>query len=134
MKNSQDRKQIVGDWLQRAQEDEQNITALIRDKNVSPSLVCFISQQMAEKYLKALLLFCSGDYPRIHDLTRLGILIEEHIKEAKELKESFTVLNSYYIGTRYATDFPEGFTWNMAEEAFGAAEKIKEFVIQEIVF
>lgn len=127
-----DRKLIISEWLIRAQEDENNVAALIKDKDVTPSLVCFLSHQMAKKYLKALLLFYSGDYPKIHDLTILGNLMNKHNKDISELKEYFITLNPYYIGTRYASDFPEGFTWKMAEEAYFAAQTIKNFVLQKI--
>jgi HEPN domain-containing protein len=134
MKDSQNKKHIVGEWLARAQEDENNIAVLLKNRDVSPSLVCFISQQMSEKNLKALILFYSGDYPRIHDLTQLGNLISEYDKEIKDLKEYFTTLNPYYVGVRYPGDFPEGFTWLMAENAYGAAKKIREFVVGKIIF
>jgi len=134
MSNSQDKKHIISEWLSYAQEDESNIIALLKDKDVSSSLVCFISQQMAEKNLKALLLFYSGDYPKIHDLRQLGNLIGKYDKEINNLKESFAVLVPYYTGVRYPGDFAEGFTWKMAEEAYGAAKEIKEFVLQKIVF
>jgi len=134
MKDSQNKKHIIGEWLARAQEDENNIVALLKSKDVSPSLVCFIAQQMSEKNLKAILLFYSGDYPRIHDLTQLGNLISAHDKEINDLKECFTILNPYYVGVRYPGDFPEGFTWEMAEEAYGAAKKIREFIMSKIIF
>ncbi|MFZ3073587.1 MAG: HEPN domain-containing protein [Minisyncoccales bacterium] len=134
MNDNQDKKQIIGEWMAYAQEDENNIIALIKDKDVSPSLVCFISQQMAEKTLKALLLFYSGDYPRIHDLTQLGNLIFVYDKQINDLKECFAVLGPYYIGVRYPGNFPEGFTWEMAEEAYGAGIKIKNHCSNKIVF
>jgi len=42
------------------------------------------------------------------------------------------VLNKYYATTRYPGDFPEGFSWTMAREAFEAAVSIKEFVLKRI--
>lgn len=134
MSDNQSKKQIVGEWLAYAREDESNIIALIKDRDVSPSLVCFISQQMSEKNLKAMLLFYSGDYPRIHDLTQLGNLISAYDKEINNIKEYFTILGPYYVGVRYPGNFPEGFTWKMAEEAYGAAKNIKEFISRRIVF
>lgn len=134
MKNDKDKKIIIGEWLIYAQEDENNIIALLKDRDVSPSLVCFIAQQMAEKNLKALLLFYRGDYPKIHDLTQLGNLIGRYDEEIKNLKECFTILGPYYVGVRYPGDFFEGFNWEMAKEAYAAAKKIREFVINKIVF
>ncbi|KKP79749.1 MAG: hypothetical protein A2271_00395 [Candidatus Moranbacteria bacterium RIFOXYA12_FULL_35_19] len=132
MNINDNQKQIINEWLEHSQEDENNIIALLEDRDVSPSLVCFISQQMAEKNLKALLLFYSGDYPKIHDLTKLGNLISVFDKQIIDCKEYFITLNPYYIGVRYPGDFPEGFSWDMAEEAYEATKKIKEFVLGKI--
>jgi len=132
MNDDKNKKIIINEWLINAQEDEGNASVLLKHKDVSPSLVCFISQQMAEKYLKSLLIFYSNDYPKIHDLVKLGNTIGFYDKNITELREFFVVLNPYYIGTRYAADFPEGFTWKMAEEAYTAAKKIKEYVLGKI--
>jgi hypothetical protein len=37
------------------------------------------------------------------------------------------------VDIRYPGDFPEGFTWVMADEAYAAAKKIREFVMAKIV-
>ena len=36
------------------------------------------------------------------------------------------------IETRYPGDFPEGFSWKDADDAFNSAERIKEFVLKKL--
>ncbi len=37
-----------------------------------------------------------------------------------------------YIEARYPGDFPEGFSWRDAQEAFDAAMRVKDFVLSKI--
>lgn len=117
------------EWLQKAQEDEFAGEAILEERG-APAPVCFHSQQMAEKCLKALLLFYGKEFPKIHDLIVLAALIEPIAPEIREYKQELELLNGYYIETRYPGDYPE-FTWKEAEEAFKAAIKIKEFVLDK---
>ena len=93
-----------------------------------------MSQQISEKNLKALLLFYSGDYPKTHDLNQLVTLIEQYANSiVDDLQEDIILLEPYYVGTRYPGDVSiESFTWEMAEQAYEAVGKIKEFVLYRI--
>jgi len=130
MKKSEPKDTLVREWLHRAQDDELNARAILKDRDGTPSLVCFLSEQIAEKGFKALLLFHTMDYPKTHDLNQLGSLIHPHCPSVmNDLKEEILLLGRYYVGTRYPANIPlESFSWDMAEEAFKAAIQIKEFV------
>ena len=52
---SEGNKLNIQEWIAKAKDDELSIKAIIKEK-AAPSTVCFLSQQMAEKYLKALLI------------------------------------------------------------------------------
>ncbi|MBU2595619.1 HEPN domain-containing protein [Patescibacteria group bacterium] len=119
------------EWVEKADEDELNIQSILKHKDGTPSLVCFLAQQMAEKYLKSLLVFYSRDYPKTHDLKRIATLIEPSVSDIFDLGQEFTKLNKCYIITRYPGEIPE-FSWQDAEENYKAAEKIKEFVLEKI--
>jgi len=99
-----------------------------------PLLVTPVSyrNRLAEKYLKALLIFHQKSFPKIHDIKRIATLIEPFEKSIFELEEELNVLNKYYATTRYPADFPEGFSWSDAREAFSAAKRIKAFVLEKI--
>ena len=52
--------------------------------------------------------------------------------EIKKFNKGYSVLNRFYIESRYPGDLPEGFGWKEAEEAFAIAEEIKKFVLDNI--
>ena len=119
-------------WIEKATEDELSIKVLLKHRDAPPSPVCFHSQQMAEKYLKALLIFHNQNFSKVHDLKRLATLIEPFVPDLFNLENEFNILNKFYTTTRYPGDFPEGFSWQDAEEAFRAATAIKEFVLERM--
>lgn len=116
-------------WLKKVEEDELSTKAVLKEG--SPSTGCFLSQQMAEKALKALLVYRNKDFPKIHDLTVLAKLIEPIAPEIENHKEDIKLLGRYYVETRYPGDYPE-FTFEECREAFEAATRIKEFVLDKI--
>ncbi|TSC68534.1 MAG: HEPN domain-containing protein [Parcubacteria group bacterium Gr01-1014_66] len=120
-------------WIQKAEEDELTCRSLLKHRDAPPAPCCFCAQQMAEKYLKALLIFHSKNFPKIHDLKRLATLIDPYESDIfPSLEDDFNVLNKFYATTRYPGDFPEGFSWQDAETSLNAALRIKEFVLQKI--
>lgn len=122
----------IQEWINKADEDELNARSILKHRDGTPTIVCFLSQQMAEKYLKTLLISYQKEFPKIHDLKRIATLIEPFVPDIFELEEEFNILNKYYATARYPGDFPEGFSWYDAEEAFEAAKRIKEFVLEKI--
>jgi len=127
----ENKKIIVERWINKSQEDELNIKSILKHRDGTPSAVCFLCQQMAEKQLKALLIFSDFDLVKIHDLINLGSMLFEKISSIEDISDELKLLNRYYIETRYVGDYPE-FFWTDAEEAYEAAKKIKEFVLEKI--
>lgn len=127
MKNSEKNYQ---EWFKKAQEDELSISAILKEDG-APSTVCFLSQQMAEKYLKGLLVFHNKVFLKVHDLLELEMLLLEFEPEIKQYDDELDVLNRYYIETRYPGDYPE-FSLQEAREAFEAVKRIKNFVLDKI--
>lgn len=116
-------------WFHKAEEDELSTKNLLKEGG-SFSTICFLCQQMAEKYLKGLLIFFNKSFPKIHDLLEIETLILKDYPEIKDLHEDFKVLNRYYTETRYPGDYPE-FTLKEAKEAFESAVKIKNWVLEK---
>lgn len=116
-------------WIEKAREDESVIVSILKHKDASPAIACFHAQQMAEKFLKILLISEKGEIEKIHDLLRLATIIESSVENIFDLENELTLLNKYYIATRYPGDIPEGFSFKDAKEALLAAESIKEFVL-----
>ncbi len=118
-------------WLAKAGEDELSAGALVENEVGAPSTVCFLSQQMAEKYLKGLLIFHHEEFLKVHDLLELETLLLAGEPDIQSLHEDCKTLNQYYVGTRYPGDVPE-FTFQECSNAFEAALRIKEFVLKKL--
>lgn len=124
----------VQQWLAHASDDELNIRSILKHRDGTPAAVCFMTQQMAEKLYKALLLHQTGDYPKTHDLNQLiDLLKTTGVNIDAEREKANARLSVYYVTTRYPTHVPfESFTWEMAEEAYEEAQQVKEFVMKEL--
>ncbi len=134
MTNLKKRTLLTEEWLKRAFDDQLNAASILKHRDGTPTAVCFLSHQMAEKYLKALLLHYSGDFPRTHDLNHLLTLVQSHIRSIRSaLKQDVLWLGPYYIGARYPGDFLlEAFTWPIAVVAFESALRIKKYVLKKL--
>ncbi len=119
------------DWLEKAEEDELNALSILKHRDGTPSAACFLSQQVAEKHLKALLVFNNIRFPKTHDLIRLQTLLLNAVPDITDYSNELDLLTTYYFETRYPGDYPE-FSWSDAEEALDAARKIKNFVSEKL--
>ncbi len=117
------------DWLKKASEDELSLKAVLAEG--APSTACFLAQQMAEKLLKALLVYGGREFPKIHDLVKLGELAQALYPDVVELKKDLQTLSQFYVETRYPADSPE-FTAGEAREAFDMAQRVKLYVNSKI--
>lgn len=122
--------EVYSEWFNKAGEDELSITAIVHEGG-APSTACFLSQQMAEKYLKALLVFRKKTFPKVHDLLNLATRLMEIDTDVETIREDLILLNRYYIETRYPGDYPT-FSLDEAKQAFQAALRVKEFVWKKI--
>ena len=131
MKEENNKEKLVKEWLDRAIDDELSVEAILKEEG-APSIVCFLSQQMGEKYFKAFLIFYQKEFPKIHHLDRLLELCLDVDNSFKELKDNVVLLSDYYIETRYPDGWTEKWTWKEAREAFDSALEIKKFVLGKI--
>ncbi|MFA4817485.1 MAG: HEPN domain-containing protein [Parcubacteria group bacterium] len=120
-------KEVVELWFRKADEDELNIKSILKHKDGTPAAACFLAQQMAEKYLKGLLIFAKNDLLKIHDLVKLAEVLSESFPDISAIHDEASMLSGFYIEARYPGDFPE-FSWAEAEEAYESAKIIKKFV------
>jgi len=129
--NSSGSQRLIQEWLDYAHNDGLSAKSILTHRDGHPNGACFLSQQMAEKYLKALLIFYKKRVPKVHDLLELETILVAVDPAVQELHEDLTILNRYYIATRYPGDYPE-FSWKDAKEAYNAAVRVKDFVLAEI--
>lgn len=122
-------------WLEKARDDlgyaQGNLTMRFY------SQVCFLTQQSAEKALKAYLIYkgISPSNLRIHVLPRLLEQCLSFDSSFGLLKETCQILNRYYIPTRYPPDAgPLGeFNEKEAEEALKFSKEVIEFIESKII-
>lgn len=120
-----------GDWLDEAEDDLSSAEILLREGKYSK--VCFLSQQAAEKAIKALSMVKYGKYDGIHSVSELL----RRVNASENLIEIGEVLDRYYIPTRYPNAWPYGapcrhYRRSDAEEAFNYAKRIIEYVRSHI--
>ena len=117
----------VRQWIEKAEHDIRNAEhTLTLKKNCPFDTVCFHAQQCAEKYLKALLVSRSIDFPKTHDLRILMQLVPKEVKLGLRMNEVLP-LNRYTIEARYPGDW-EPITRKEAKEALAIARMVRQAV------
>lgn len=122
--------EYVKNWFLRADDDLRSSKVLL-DENGAPNVICFLTQQVAEKCLKGFLAYQEKHTRKIHNLL---ILMEECKKiepSFGKLEDEARHLNQFYIETRYPGDYPE-FTQKEAQKAYEIASKIRDFVVDKL--
>ena len=109
------------DWLNRAKSNLIIGKAYNALEDIYLEDLCFELQQCVEKSIKALLIYCQIEFPKIHDLGKLLNLIRKNttIEIPNSIKHS-SELTKYATKTRYPT-------WNkLSLEEYNEAVKIAE--------
>lgn len=93
---------LVEEWLQKADGDFYAAGREYRvRKNPAFHVSCFLSQQSAEKYLKALLAYHQVDIPRTHRLIDLLQVCKEFDPSLEILRADLLELEQYAVRVRY---------------------------------
>jgi HEPN domain-containing protein len=119
------------DWLDEALDDLSSAEIMFREGKFSKA--CFLSQQAAEKVVKALMIFKFKKYDDIHSVSELL----RRVHAESNLVEDGEKLDRFYIPTRYPNAWPLGapyahYTRLDAEEAMEGARRIVEYAIKQI--
>ena len=115
-------------WIAKAENDLKAAKQLLQSEDITTDAVCFHSQQTAEKYLKAFLIYHSIDFPKTHDISFLiekCKTIDREFESLYEMKADF--LTEFGVDVRY----PETFytpTEKEAKECFEISKKVRDFV------
>jgi HEPN domain-containing protein len=88
------------DWWHLALGDLHGAQVLAADPSVPPRLACGLSQQSAEKAIKAALVFERVDFPKSHDLNALRELLPDDWALRAEFPD-LTWLADWIIDSRY---------------------------------
>lgn len=92
-------------WIAQAREDLHSADVLLDSGRYY--MVCFLSQQIAEKALKAFLYSKGRDLVFGHSVIKLCEACAEHDDRFKQLKKKIKNLDQYYIEARYPNWLPE---------------------------
>ncbi|MEK6553197.1 MAG: HEPN domain-containing protein [Bacteroidota bacterium] len=115
----------VKQWIEIAEEDLRLAKfAFEMSSNIPYRLIAYHAQQAAEKYIKALLVFCEIDFPYTHSIEKLLSLAPKEHGLANSLSDAGD-LTDYAVGKRYP-DFYEKLDKSEAEKAVELAENVKK--------
>ena len=120
-------------WLSQADEDLRWAKHLAKEG--AYHLSCFLAQQVAEKALKAFLYAQGEEIVLGHSVERLCAAAGQYRPEFKEKARRWTILDAYYISTRYPNGLPDGipahvYTVDAAQSAVALAEETVVFIHQ----
>ena len=118
-------------WLAQAKEDLHWTKHLAEQGGYH--LACFLSQQVAEKALKAFLYAQGEEIVLGHSVERICHAAGEYETNFTERVSSWSLLDGYYFPTRYPNGLPDGipadvYTQDAANQAAKMAEEIVETV------
>jgi len=118
-------------WRLKAEEDL-TAASILTEHGGPAATICFLCQQVAEKYLKGYLLLCRQPPKRIH---HLDVLLEDCIAlddSFQRLVDDAVFLKRYYIESRYPDDLPQEVRPEEAAEAMTAASHLRDFVLATV--
>jgi len=124
-------------WFNQALEDLQSAKILLNNKRYY--LVCFLCQQIVEKALKSVLYFNKEDLVIGHSVKKLADWAGEFDEDFKKLGNKISILDAYYITTRYPNGLPDGipaevFNEEIAKSAFELTEETIQTVRKYLNF
>jgi len=120
---------LVKQWIEKAEEDLRTAEYLLALKEDCPlNPVCFHSQQCVEKYIKALLIYCSIQFPKSHDAVELLNLIPENYRPDLSIYD-LAIINRYAVDTRYPGEW-ETTTRQEAEDSVRIAGDVRHKIRQ----
>jgi len=121
------RRELAGQWLQKADTDLEAAEALLSRKPPLLYPACCFCQQAAEKYLKAFLTWHQVEFPKTHVIGDLLDLLAKADASLAERLAGATALNPYGVEVRYPGDMPEPDAAEAAT-AFDLAKKVRRAI------
>lgn len=121
-------------WLKQAQIDLEWAEHLLKEG--AYYLVCFLSQQVAEKALKAFLYWKGEETVLGHSVRQLCQRAAAYSKSFENHCRRWGILDTYYIPTRYPNGLPDGTpadTYDRAsgEETLSLAKQVVKHIVSE---
>lgn len=127
------KEELIKSWLKKAEKDLLTAKHELSFADAVTESISFHCQQAAEKYLKAYLVYLGIPFIKTHEIGELITKCETKDREIRALKEEADKLTDYAIEIRYPEEWIEP-TLEEAREAFEIANKIREFILNRIIF
>ena len=118
------RAEFTREWLQKAEGDFKIAGHLLQSGTDFLDGATFHSQQAAEKYLKAFLVWHQIEFPKTHDLETLLKLAGKVDDKIPEILRDAAILTPYGVDYRYPGDYPN-VSGRDAEQALRLAERVR---------
>ncbi|MYC78202.1 HEPN domain-containing protein [Candidatus Poribacteria bacterium] len=96
---------LVLEWMQKAEGDYAVAQQVLQGQNPVHDVICFLTQQCVEKYLKAWLQEANIPFPRTHDLQELLGLITSTVPSWRVWHTDFSILSEHAVDPRYPGKF-----------------------------
>lgn len=127
--NERERRPEVLRWLRYAKEDLVAAQRIALGRGL-PRHVCWLSQQAAEKAIKAVLVYAAVTFPYRHDLDGLRNLVPQGWK-FKEEHPRLGRLTTWVSEARYPGDWPDA-TQADATAALKQAQAVIESILRDL--
>jgi HEPN domain-containing protein len=122
------KRDLVGQWVAKAEEDFLAADTLIASGAECADVIAFLSQQAAEKLLKAYLTWLQIDFPRTHDIGRLLDILAGADADTAERLANADALSDYGVEIRYPGELPV-LTIDAAKQAFALALQVRAAIL-----
>jgi HEPN domain-containing protein len=100
-------RQLVEQWLAKAEVDYRTAQRLAGDAEPIRESVAFHCQQAVEKFLKAVLVRHQIEFPKTHNLEQLLSLMAPVAPDLAASLDEIEILTPYGVDVRYPGDLPE---------------------------
>jgi HEPN domain-containing protein len=121
---------LVSEWIDKADGDFIAAGRELRArKQPVYHVVCFLTQQCIEKYLKAFLEYNNRHIPRIHDLIELLELCKEIDSSLEIVRADLEALGRYSVRVRYPGTIVDK---EDARSAYQSAKVVREIIRQKL--
>lgn len=97
----------INSWIKKGYNDFKSARTILKHSPDLTDIICFHSQQAAEKHLKALLVLTGTKEKKTHDLVYLLKLISKKIPVSDLYYEICADLTQYSVSIRYPMDIEE---------------------------
>lgn len=119
--------QAVNRWLEFADGDLRSAQAHLEHSDLPPRVACFLSQQAAEKAIKAALVWLEADFPKSHDIEELVAMLPSGWKIKSHIL-SLAWLSEWAVEGRYPGDLPDA----TQDDAKNSVE-LADFALRSII-